>query len=128
MCLLDITQYAPPYALRVITVTLGTVAFGEGEEQLGAVPDDAAELLHGAGQEAGHVLERHQRNVERVAEPHEPRALDRRVDVERAGEVRRLIRDDADRAAAEPREADQDVLREVGVHLEEIADRRRPRG
>ena len=26
MCLLDITQYAPPYALRVITVTFGTVA------------------------------------------------------------------------------------------------------
>ena len=26
MCLLAITQYAPPYALRVTTVTLGTVA------------------------------------------------------------------------------------------------------
>ena len=26
MCLLAITQYAPPYALRVITVTFGTVA------------------------------------------------------------------------------------------------------
>ena len=26
MCLLDITQYAPPYALRVITVSFGTVA------------------------------------------------------------------------------------------------------
>ena len=26
MCLLDITQYAPPYALRVMTVTFGTVA------------------------------------------------------------------------------------------------------
>ena len=26
MCLLDMTQYAPPYALRVITVTFGTVA------------------------------------------------------------------------------------------------------
>ena len=26
MCLLDMTQYAPPYAFRVITVSFGTVA------------------------------------------------------------------------------------------------------
>src|ERR1043166_2131260 len=26
MCLLDMTQYAPPYAFRVMTVTFGTVA------------------------------------------------------------------------------------------------------
>ena len=85
------------------------------------MPDDAAEFLHGAGQEAGDVLEGDERNVERVAEAHEPRALHRRVDVERARQVRRLVRDDADRTAAEPREADQDVLREVRVHLEEVA-------
>ena len=35
------------------------------------------------------------------------------------GEVRRLVRDDADGAAAEPREADDDVARVVPVHLEE---------
>ena len=73
------------------------------------------------GQKAGHVLERDERNVEGVAEAHEPRAFHRRVDVERAGEVRRLVRDDADAAAAETREPDDDVPREVLVHLEELA-------
>jgi hypothetical protein len=50
------------------------------------VLDDAAVLLVGAGQEAGHVLEGDQRDVEGVAEAHEARALDRGVDVEHAGE------------------------------------------
>jgi hypothetical protein len=67
---------------------------GEGVEELGAVLDDAAELLRRAGQEAGHVDERHQRDVEAVAEPHEARGLDRRVDVEAAGEVLGLVGDD----------------------------------
>ena len=58
--------------------------------------DDAAELLGGAGQEAGHVLERDERDVEAVAEAHEARALDRGVDVEAAGQVRGLVGDDAD--------------------------------
>ena len=55
-------------------------------EQLGAVPDDAAVLLVRAGQEAGHVDERDERDVERVARAHEAGRLLRRVDVERAGE------------------------------------------
>ena len=85
------------------------------------MPDDAAVLLHRARQEARHVLEGDQRDVERVAEPHEARAFHRRVDVERAGEHRRLVRDDADRPPVEPREADEDVPREVLVHFEEVA-------
>ena len=48
-------------------------------------------------------------------------AFDRRVDVERAGEHGRLVGDDADRTAVEPREADDDVPRVVLVHLEEVA-------
>ena len=85
------------------------------------MPDDPAVLLHRPRQEPGHVLEGDQRDVERVAEAHEPRRLHRRVDVERAGEHRRLVGDDPDRPAVEPREADQDVLRVVVVHLEEVA-------
>ena len=83
--------------------------------------DDAAVLLHGARQEARHVLERHQRDVERVAEADEPRPLDRRVDVEGAGEVRRLVRDDSRRLPSEAREADHEVRREVPVDLQELA-------
>jgi hypothetical protein len=63
----------------------------------------------GARQEARHVLEGDERDVERVAEAHEARALHRGVDVERPGQVRRLVRHDADGPAAEPREADHDV-------------------
>jgi hypothetical protein len=50
------------------------------------VRDDAAVLLVGAGQEARHVLERDERDVEAVAEAHEARGLDARVDVEAPGE------------------------------------------
>ena len=94
---------------------------GEGEEELGAVPDDPAELLLRAGEEAGDVLEGDERDVEGVAEADEARPLRRGVDVEDAGEEVGLVRDDADRAPAEPREADDEVLREVGVDLEELA-------
>ena len=38
-----------------------------------------------------------------------------------AGQHGRLLRDDADAAAAEPREADQDVLAKCRLHLEEVA-------
>ena len=55
---------------------LGDGALGVGVEQLGAVLDDAAVLLGRAGHEAGHVDERHDRDVEGVAEPDEPRRLD----------------------------------------------------
>ena len=82
--------------------------------------DDPAEFLLGAGQETGDVLEDEHRNVERVAEPHEPRALHGRVDVEHAGQVHGLVGDDADRAAAQAHEADDDVPGERRVHLEEL--------
>ncbi len=95
--------------------------FREGEQQLGTVADDAAVFLHRAGQEAWHVFEGDERNVERIAEAHEPRALHRRVDVERAGEHRRLVRDDANRPAVQAREAHQDVLRVMLMHFEEVA-------
>jgi hypothetical protein len=52
-------------------------------------------------------------------EPHETRSLDRRIDVERAGQVERLVGDDADRPAAQARKADDDVPREMPVDFEE---------
>ena len=72
------------------------------------------------GRKPGHVLEGDQRDVERIAEADEARAFDRGVDVERAGQVRRLVGDDADGSPAEPRKADDDVLGEVLVHLEKV--------
>ena len=124
-CLLLMTSYAPPYALRVMTVSFGHRRLAVGVEQLRAVADDAAVLLADAGQEAGHVDERDQRDVEAVAGPDEARGLRRCVDVERAGQDGRLLRDDADAAAAEPGEADDDVRGPARLDLEELADRRR---
>ena len=83
--------------------------------------DDAAVLLADARQEARHVDERDERDVEAIAGPDEPRCLRRRVDVERAGQDRRLLGDDADAPSAETREADDDVLGLARLDLEERA-------
>src|SRR6185437_742450 len=93
----------------------------EGVEELGAVRDDAAVLLVGAGEEAGDIDERAQRDVEAVAEADEARRLDAGLDVEAAGEDLGLVRDDADGAAADAGEADDDVLRVTLVDLEQVA-------
>ena len=57
------------------------------------------------GQEARHVDEGEDRDVERVAGPHEAGGLLGGVDVEGAGELHRLVGDDTDRAALDPAEA-----------------------
>jgi hypothetical protein len=83
------------------------------------VTDDPAPLLGRAREEARDVDERHERDVEGVAGPHEPGRLDRGVDVEHACERGRLVPDDPDRVAAEAREAADDVLRVERLQLEE---------
>ena len=93
---------------------------GVGVDQLRAAADDAVPLLVGAGQEAGHVHEGQHRDVERVAGAHEARGLLRRVDVEGARELHRLVGDDADRPALDPAEAHDDVRREERLDLEEL--------
>ena len=92
-----------------------------GVQKLRTVGDDGAVFLLGAGQEARDVHEGDQRDVERVAEAHEAGALAGGVDVEHAGEHAGLVGHDAHAAAAHVGEADDDVLREVLVDLEELA-------
>ena len=94
---------------------------GIGEQQLRAMLDDAVMLLAHARQEARHVDEGQDRNVERVAEADEARALLRRVDVEAAGQHHRLVGDDADGPTLDPAEADDDVGGMGRLKLEEIA-------
>ena len=105
----------------MITVSFGTVASAKAKSSLAPCRMIPPYSCRVPGRKPGHVLERDERNVEGVAEPNEPRALDRRVDVERAGEVRRLVRDDADAAAAQMRKPDDHVACEVLVHLQELA-------
>ena len=83
-------------------------------------------LLADSGQEARHVDQRQQRNVEAVASADEASGLRRRVDVERAGEDGRLLCHDADAPATQAREPDDDVRCPTGLDLEEVAVVRDP--
>ena len=83
------------------------------------MPDDPAVLLSGPGEESRHVHQRHEGQVERIAEADEPGSLGRRVDVEGPRERRRIVGDDADRAAGEPGEPDHEVGRPVALDLKE---------
>src|SRR5882762_5816294 len=98
----------------------GDGGFGVGEEQLGAMLDDAAEFLLRTGKEAGHVFEGDERDVEGVAEAHEARAFDGSVDVEDTSEKGRLIGDDADGAAIETSKTNYDIFGEMFVDFEEV--------
>jgi hypothetical protein len=119
--LADITSYAPPYALRSDHGELRHRRFAVRVEQLRAVIDDAAVLLRRARQEARHVLER-DNGMLNASQKRMKRAPLRDASMSRhAGELVRLVRDDADARPAEPREADDDVAREPLVDLEELA-------
>ena len=83
--------------------------------------DDPAILLRGAGEEAWHIHEGDQRYVEGIAGADEACGFGRGGDVERPGQVFRLVRDDPHRATVEAREADDDVRGEAGLHLHEFA-------
>ena len=83
--------------------------------------DDAAELLLGPRQKTRHILQGHEREVERVTETDEVGAFHGGIDVERAGEMGRLIRHDADRLPTEAGEPDDKIARKVLVNLEERA-------
>lgn len=85
------------------------------------MPDQPVVLLHRAGQKAGHVDERDERDLEAVAEAHEARRLDGRVDVEAAGQLARLVCHNSDRPPLHAREAGDDVARVLGLDLGEVA-------
>ena len=68
--------------------------------------------------EPGGVDQGDEGKVERVAERDEPRRLLRRRDVERAGEVHRLVGDDPHRAARDGRERGHDVPGPTAAYLQ----------
>ncbi len=75
-------------------------------------------LLAHAGKKPRNVLERDERNVEGVAEADEPRALDRRVDVETSGENGGLIGHNPGGPPAHTCEADDQVRREMLMNFQ----------
>ena len=65
---------------------LGDRGFGIGEEDLGPVADDAAELLGLPGQKGGGVDQGEKGDVEAVAEANEPGGFVGSVDIQGAGQ------------------------------------------
>src|SRR3989475_9621317 len=90
----------------------------EGEQELRAVTDDAVVLLLLPGKESGNVDEGEQGNVEAIAEPHEPRSFDRRIDVERPRLNLRLIPDDPGGSPLEASKTNDDILSPLFMDLE----------
>ena len=82
--------------------------------------DDPSVLLRNAREESGHVFEGHDGNIEAVAEAHKARAFQGAVDVQNAGEIRRLVGDDANRTPIQTRKAHDDVQRIVAMDFKEV--------
>ena len=82
--------------------------------------DHGIVFLTGTGQETGHVDEADDGNVEGITETHEASGLAAGVHIEHTGVDLRLVGHDADTLAVETGETDDDVLREVALHFEEL--------
>ncbi|TNV85494.1 hypothetical protein FGO68_gene16356 [Halteria grandinella] len=114
---------------HIISTTIGLTgdevdfrhsSLGIREQQLCAVLNNAAELLHGSGQEPGHVGERNEGDLECVAEPHEACGLDGCVNIEAPRQHLGLVGDNANDASLHFTEADDYVLGVVGHDLVEV--------
>src|SRR5690606_40796218 len=80
---------------------LGDSGFAVCIEKLCTMLDDPSVLLSYAGQKSGNVFQGHDRNVERIAEPYEPRCLHRRSNVQHPRQYRGLIGNDTNTVSAE---------------------------
>ena len=92
-----------------------------GVEHLGAVPDDPFLLHLRADHESGHVLEEHERDLERIADIDEASRLVRRVHVQHAARVHRVVRDDPDAPSVDARKRGHDVASPARLQLERAA-------
>ena len=82
--------------------------------------DYAVVFLPSAGEEARNIDERHQRDVEGVAETHEPCSFARSIAVEHTGKEFGLVGHNAYRLAVETCEADDDVFGIITLDFEEF--------
>ena len=85
------------------------------------MPDDASQLLGGAGEVSGNVFKGDDGDVEGVTEADEFARLVRGVDVETPRHVVRLVGDDAEGDASHPGKSGDDVLRPEGLDFQEAA-------
>ncbi len=86
-----------------------------GHEQPAHVPHLRGRLDVGADHEARRIDEAHDRQPVRVAQLHEACCLVRRVSVDRAAQMQRIVRDQSDRPAVDPCERGVDSGAEAGA-------------
>ncbi len=91
----------------------------EGVQQLGSAAHHAAPLLVDTGQVTGHVDDDHQRDAERVTEPHETRRFLRALGVQAPAQAQRVVGQHPDGAAGEPAEPDHHRRRPPALQLHE---------
>src|SRR5713101_1923052 len=82
--------------------------------------DDSAVFLICPRQKSRDIFKRHQRDVEAIAKAYEARAFNRRIDIERSGQHRRLVRDHSHRLPVQARKSHHNVLRIMFLDFEEI--------
>ena len=99
---------------------LGNRGGGVGEQHFCAVADDAAMFLIDAGQKTRNIDEGYQRDIKGVAETDETRGLIGSIDVQHAGDGRRLIGDNPNGATDDAGETDDNVRGVTGLYFEEI--------
>ena len=83
--------------------------------------DKPAIFLRRAGQEAGHINQRDNRNVKTIAKPHETRRLAAGIAVQHARQHHGLIGNKAHCAPFHAAETDDNVLGKIGLDFEKIA-------
>jgi hypothetical protein len=91
---------------------------GAGIEQPGAVPHQCGSLGIRPHHDAGTIDQVQHRNIERVAQLHETRALVGTVGINRAGQMMRIIGDHAHWPTLHPNERDDDADAEFRADLQ----------
>ena len=92
-----------------------------GVEELGTVRNDCTVLLHGSRQESGHVHERDERDVERIAEAHEAGGLAAGVYVQHARHLGGLIGHNSYTLSTHVGESYYYITREVLMYFEKLS-------
>ncbi len=113
-------QVAPAVGFPEDEGDFGDRGLAVGVEEFRPVADDASRFLRQARQVARNVFEGDDGDVVGVADADVAARLVRGVDVEASRHVFGLVGDDADDFAPDAAEAGDDVLRPVGLDLEEV--------
>jgi hypothetical protein len=105
--------------LRSTTAKNGHPQVGGDDEHPADVADLGPRLDLGADHEAGRVDQRDERQAVRIAELHEAGRLVGRIGVDRAAEVGRIAREQADRPSFDADQRGQDPDAEAGAQFEQ---------